>query len=169
MRWHTNCLLLFADLFELHVDRIPESFGDSHTLKDFRLGGNMIHDPIPQSLCLNENINGGLTKTYGCGGVICPIGTFSDPGHATHTDGCQPCPEGKTTVYLGSSICIRLTEEDYISMLYDVMSAANPFPLQQNHWDTNREGEVCTWNGIQCDENGRIESISFPLLGLNGQ
>ncbi|KAL3924803.1 MAG: hypothetical protein SGILL_000813 [Bacillariaceae sp.] len=146
---------------------IPESFGKSQTLKDFRLGGNMIYDPVPEALCTNENINGGLTKTYGCSGVICPLGTFSDPGHATHSDGCRLCPQGKTTLYLGSSTCIRFDEEDYISMIYDIMAATNTFPMQSSHWSNNREGDVCTWNGISCDSKGNVESISFPLLGLN--
>lgn len=126
----------------------------------------MMYSPVPRALCTNEDINGGLTKAYGCGGVICPIGTYSDPGHATHSDGCKPCPKGKTSLFLGSSTCIRFTEEDYITMFYDVMTAVYPSAHQRNHWDTNREGEVCTWNGIDCDENGRIQSISFPLMGL---
>ena len=126
----------------------------------------MIYDPIPGELCTNANINGGLTKTYGCSGVICPIGTYSDPGHATHADGCRPCPSGKTTLYLGSSACIRFDEDDYIAMFYDIMAATAKNLIQQAHWERNREGDVCTWNGITCDEKGKVESMSFPLLGL---
>jgi hypothetical protein len=35
-------------------------------------------------------------------------------------------------------------------------------------WDLNVEGDVCTWNGtISCDKKAEeVESISFPLLGL---
>ena len=126
----------------------------------------MIYDPVPHALCTNENINGGLTKTYGCGGVICPLGTYSDPGHATHADGCRPCPAGKTSLYLGSSICIKFDEEEYIAMVYDIMAAIAKNPTQREHWGLNREGNVCTWNGIGCDEKGKVESVSFPLLGL---
>jgi len=147
---------------------IPESFGYSETLKDFRLGGgNMIHNPVPKSLCFNSNINGGLTKSYGCSGAICPLGTYSDPGHATHSDGCKLCPHGRTTIYLGSSRCVELTDEDILTMFYDVMAASNSFPMQQNHWA--REGDVCTWNGVECDENETVESIWFPLSGLNAE
>lgn len=150
---------------------IPNSFAHSDTLKDFRLGGgNMIHDPIPKALCANSNINGGLTKQYGCSGVICPLGTYSDPGHATHSGGCKQCPMGRTTMYLGSSRCIQLTDEDILTMFYDVMASSNPFPMQQNHWELNRDGPICTWNGVECseeDDNNNIESIWFPLLGLN--
>jgi hypothetical protein len=127
----------------------------------------MIYDPVPKSLCQNENVNGGLTKTYGCSGVICPLGTYSDPGHATHSEGCKPCPRGKTTLYLGSSVCIEITEKDILTILYDVMAASNPFPLQRGHWELNRDGDVCTWNGIECDDDGKVQSIGFPLLRLN--
>jgi hypothetical protein len=127
----------------------------------------MIHNPVPASLCTNEIINGGLTKTYGCSGVICPLGTYSDPGHATHSDGCKPCPSGKTTMFLGSTICVTFTEDEFVAILYDVMAATNRSPLQRSHWELNREGGVCSWNGVHCDENDRIEAISFPLLGLN--
>ncbi|KAL3936134.1 MAG: hypothetical protein SGARI_002691 [Bacillariaceae sp.] len=100
----------------------------------------MIYTPIPRDLCTNENINGGLTKTE--------------------------CPAGKTTLYLGSSACIKFDEEDYISMIYDVMAATSQNAMQSAHWRLNRDGDVCTWNGIGCDEKGKVESISFPLLGL---
>jgi hypothetical protein len=164
---HCVSALYGTDFLFLFCTRIPATFGKSSTLKDFRLGGNMIYDPVPKSLCRNEVINGGLTKTYGCSGVICPLGTYSDPGHATHADGCKPCPEGRTTMYLGSQSCIKLTEEDYITMFYDVMAATNPHPMQQAHWQHNRERDVCEWNGIECDEKGQVISIEFPLLGLN--
>jgi Leucine rich repeat N-terminal domain len=164
--------LPFLSWFDVSTNRlhgtIPDSFGTSRTLKDFRLGGNMVYDPIPKSLCTNPNINGGLTRTYGCGGVICPLGTYSDPGHATHSEGCKPCPEGRTTMYLGGSKCIRITEADIITILYDIMQASSSSPLQRSHWETDRAGNICSWKGITCDEaNEIIESISFPLLGLN--
>jgi hypothetical protein len=129
----------------------------------------MIYDPIPSSLCTNPNINGGLTRTYGCSGVICPLGTYSDPGHATHSEGCKPCPDGRITMYLGSSKCIRISDADVVTMFYDIMAAASSASaMQRNHWDTNRGENICLWNGIVCDvANETIDSISFPLFGLN--
>mmetsp|Transcript_2343 Transcript_2343/g.5205 ORF Transcript_2343/g.5205 Transcript_2343/m.5205 type:complete len:324 (+) Transcript_2343:3-974(+) len=147
---------------------IPESFGHSKTLKDFRLGGgNMIHNPVPKSLCTNTNINGGLTKAYGCSGVICPLGTYSDPGHAIHSDGCKRCPHDRTTIYLGSSRCVELTDEDILAMFYDVMAESNTSPMQQKHWSFEREGPICTWNGVECNEEETVETVWFPLLELN--
>lgn len=166
IRRKLNQLLHCVSVY-MQFPSIPASFGNSRTLKDFRLGGNMIYNPVPESLCRNENINGGLTKTYGCSGVICPLGTYSDPGHATHADGCKPCPEGKTTMYLGSPTCVRFTEEDYITMFYDVMAATHPHPMQRAQWSSHRDKDMCSWNGITCDESGKVTSIGIPLLGAN--
>jgi hypothetical protein len=145
---------------------IPATFGGSRSIKDFRLGGNMIYEPVPQSLCTNTNVNGGLTRMYGCDGVICPLGTFSDPGHATHSEGCKPCPEGLTTMYLGSSACEEFTEKDILSIFFDVMGGESWNALQKSNWKDD-QGSVCDWNGITCDADGEIASIRFPLLGVD--
>ena len=82
----------------------------------------MFYDPVPPSLCTNANVNGGLATTYGCDGVICPLGTYSESGHATLADGgCKKCPEGETTMYLGSSECRPFSPEDILSILFDAM------------------------------------------------
>eukprot|EP00980_Cylindrotheca_fusiformis_P010929 scaffold2499_cov125-Cylindrotheca_fusiformis.AAC.20 len=143
------------------IGSIPETFGSSNSIKDFRLGGNMIYEPIPPALCRNKNINGGLTTTYGCDGVICSLGTYSDPGHATHSEGCKPCPEGQTTMYLGASSCETFSEKDILSMFFDVMRADEWDPLEPESWKAGSEN-VCDWEGIDCDEDGEIMSIQFP-------
>jgi hypothetical protein len=162
--------LPFLSWFDVSSNRlhgtIPATFGGSRSIKDFRLGGNMIYDPIPQSLCTNTNVNGGLTRMYGCDGVICPLGTYSDPGHATHSEGCKPCPEGTTTMYLGSSSCEEFSEADILSIFFDVMGGHTWNALQKSHWKES-DGSVCEWHGISCDENGEIDSIRFPLLGID--
>jgi hypothetical protein len=127
-------------------------------MKDFRVGGNMIYAPIPQSLCSNTNINGGLTRMYGCDGVICPLGTYSDPGHATHSEGCKPCPEDMTTMYLGSSSCDEYSEKDILSIFFDVMGVDRV----EDPKEIQKDG-VCAWDGITCDDAGEISSIRFPL------
>lgn len=104
---------------------------------------------------------------YGCDGVICPLGTFSDPGHATHSDGCKPCPDGTTTMYLGSSSCETFSQEDILSILFDAMGGSNWNPNQQRGWK-DKDTHVCDWNGIDCNEKmTEIESIRLPLLGVD--
>jgi hypothetical protein len=145
---------------------IPASFGASRSIKDFRLANNMIHDPIPQSLCTNSNINGGLTRTYGCDGVICPLGTYSSPGHATHAEGCKPCPKGGTTLYLGSTRCDFMNDADILAIYFNVMGGGSVNALQKSHWGDPEGTRPCSWNGVKCDNEGEITSIRFPLYGL---
>jgi Leucine rich repeat N-terminal domain len=141
---------------------IPATFGQSRSIKDFRLGGNMFYDPIPQALCTNSNINGGLTASFGCDGVICPLGTYSDSGHATHADGgCKKCPDGEGTLYLGSPNCRPFSPEDILSVLFDAMQGERwPDELREN-WK-NQHVDVCFWSGVICDTKGEIVSIGFP-------
>ena len=126
----------------------------------------MIYEPIPRSLCTNTNINGGLTRTYGCDGVICPLGTYSASGHATHSEGCQPCPEGATTIYLGSIKCDYLNEVDILAIYFNVMGGSARNAIQKSHWGDPEGDNPCSWNGIKCDEKGEVSSIRFPLMGL---
>lgn len=162
--------LPFLSWFDVSANKlhgtIPASFGSSKSIKDFRLGGNMIYEPIPHSLCTNTNINGGLTRNYGCDGVICPLGTFSDPGHATHSNGCNPCPEGQTNMYLGSSSCQELSEADILSVYFDVIRGDQWNALQQLHWK-DRSVNICEWYGVTCDEYGEIQSLRIPVAGLD--
>ena len=126
----------------------------------------MIYDPIPQSLCSNTNVNGGLTRSYGCDGVICPLGTYSDIGHASHSEGCKPCPEGETTMYLGSSKCRHFSEADILSILFDAMEGYVWNEAEKCKWK-DKSVNLCKWAGISCDQDGEIESIRLPLKGIN--
>ncbi|CAJ1962316.1 unnamed protein product [Cylindrotheca closterium] len=101
---------------------ISPTFGASRSLHDFRVGNNRIYAPIPPSLCKNVHINGGLTATYGCDAIVCPLGTFSETGHAIDTNpGCLACPEGLTSIYLGAIRCELISDHDILNMFYDVL------------------------------------------------
>ena len=147
---------------------IPATFGSSLSMKQFRLGGNMIYEPIPPSLCANTYINDGMAATFGCDGVLCPLGTYSESGHATNTEECKPCPEGQTTLYLGSSSCRTVTEKDILSMFFYVMDGQHWNSEQQKNWN-DYSSSVCDWHGIGCDEEGEISSIQFPMSVIDEQ
>jgi len=163
--------LPFLTWFDVSMNQlhgtIADSFGLSKSLKDFRVGGNMIHEPIPLSLCTNTNINGGLTRTYGCDGVICPLGTYSSRGRAIHSEGCKPCPDGESTLYLGAYDCEVVGDHDILAMFYNVMYVGSSNAMQQHQWKDPEGDNWCTWKGITCDSDGKIQTLQFPLLGLH--
>jgi hypothetical protein len=144
---------------------IPFSFAHSLTIKDFRFGGNMIYDPIPPPLCSNPRINGGATRKHGCDGVICPLGTYSDIGHATLEESCRPCPEGQTSMYLGSATCRSFSTRDLLSMFYDVMGGEN-WPVHLKRGWKEAGTHECSWAGVTCDENKEIINLGFPISNV---
>jgi Leucine-rich repeat (LRR) protein len=130
--------------FNIISGTIPPSYGNVRTLKDLRLGGNRLHDPIPQSLCASIQINGGRTRSFGCDGILCPLGYYDATGFAYDAnDSCHKCPSGKTTIYLGSSECVELRVEDLMSMLHDVMGGELWDQSEVFRWKS--EVNVCHW------------------------
>jgi hypothetical protein len=157
-------LLSWLDLSQNQIHgTIPPSFGTSRFLKDLRLAGNMIYDPIPPELCTNSNLNGGVTKAYGCDGVLCSLGTYSDSGHAIDDKGCIKCPDGETTLYIGSTSCVRLSEADILSIFFYGMYGDDWPEDTKLNW-ADPVISPCEWGGITCDSEGEIVSLSFPLL-----
>lgn len=144
---------------------IPASFGESSSIKDFRIADNMLHEPVPESLCANIQLNGGMTTAYGCSGVMCPLGTFSDSGFATESsNGCTPCPKDESTLYAGSTACQTFDDKDILSIIIDVMGAVS-WPIEYGKtWNKENDSvDVCDWYGVGCDANGEIVSLKIPV------
>jgi Leucine-rich repeat (LRR) protein len=140
---------------------IPSSYGDIRTLKDLRLGGNRIHSPIPSSLCNNHRVNGGRTRNFGCDAILCPLGQYDATGFAFDAEeGCHSCEKG-TTIYLGSTECADLHVDDLLSMFYDVMGGELWDETEVFRWKSDIN--ICHWNGIICEDDGTLVSLSFPL------
>jgi Leucine-rich repeat (LRR) protein len=141
---------------------IPASLGSSRSLKDLRLGGNRIFEPIPLSLCENPKINGGRTRLWGCDAILCPLGLFEGIGFAVSGTGCKPCPEFETTMYLGGMSCLSLDLEDFLTIIHDVMGGEKWDEDERANWKDD-DVDVCSWKGIECEPDGTILEISFPL------
>lgn len=161
-------VLFWIDISEnkLH-GTIPESFSTSKTIKDARFSGNMIHDPIPRGLCNNPNVANGATATFGCDAILCPMGTYSSTGYASDKNGgCIPCPEGQSTLYLGSLECRTFTDTDLLAMFFDVMQGESWAELYRRNWQ-DMDKSMCEWSGIGCSIDGEITSIRFPVVGAD--
>ena len=157
---------------KLHGTIAPE-FGNISGLKDFRIAGNRIYGSVPESLCQNNMVNGGVTIRYGCEGIACPLGYFSDTGHAMENIGCRECPEGQTTMYLASTECQTISEKQILSMFFDVINANAAFTMDSSSssstsypsWQDGDHDNICNWNGVTCNANEEIVSFAFPARG----
>ena len=118
----------------------------------------MVYGTIPKGLCQNGPLNSGAVAATGCDGVACPLGTYAEYGYATSSHPCRPCPEGETSMYLGSTACRAFTEADLLNMFYDVMVGDNW--MDRDHW-RDMDVDVCEWYGIECLD-GEIISLRFP-------
>jgi len=134
-----------------------------HSLKDLRLGSNKIYGPIPDNLCNNKSLNKGLTSTAGCDAILCPLGTFSEAGFATTDTACKPCPEGTSSIHLGSKTCQVVTRKNLLEMLYDVIGGDDWPEDRRRGW--NSDLAECDWEGVTCGENGDLIGLSFPISG----
>lgn len=124
----------------------------------------MLHMPIPESFCFNEHVNGGATEDYGCDGLACPLGSYSETGFATEaSNGCTPCPEGESTVYIGSTTCRTFDDTDILTIIHAVMEGI-PWPAgYEETWSKDNDDSVCDWEGVECDANGEIASLTIPV------
>jgi len=140
---------------------IPEEMGLLKKLILLDLVGNRLKGTIPSALCINPNINEGTTKKFGCDAILCAAGMFSSSGFSSDDSVCQHCPEGKTTLYLGSKECLSFSQRDVLEMFYKIMGGDNwPDALKENWFDP--EISECQWGGVTCDSNGVIDSLTFP-------
>uniref|UniRef100_A0A7S1FLX5 Leucine-rich repeat-containing N-terminal plant-type domain-containing protein n=1 Tax=Corethron hystrix TaxID=216773 RepID=A0A7S1FLX5_9STRA len=144
-------------------------------LRDLLLEGNRFVGEVPPSLCPARRWGGRVPASavgviiYGCDGVLCPMGTYHSEGRAEEKFGpCRPCPEGQTTTYLGSSTCsLQATQRDALAMLYRTAGGEEHWdPKKRKRWGEEGVNE-CEWEGVTCDADGVVESLTFPVRGTH--
>mmetsp|Transcript_31397 Transcript_31397/g.46126 ORF Transcript_31397/g.46126 Transcript_31397/m.46126 type:complete len:139 (+) Transcript_31397:68-484(+) len=123
------------------------------------------HGTVPGSLCTNVRINSGRARQFGCDAVLCPLGFYSDAGYASAGSGCKSCPDGESTMYLGSSKCRKFTQRDFLSMFFDVMGGES-WPVERKRGWLEHSLSECHWAGISCDEDGIVNGLDFPINGV---
>lgn len=140
---------------------IDPAFGLSTSIVDFRVGGNRIHGKIPVQLCLNSKINEGLTSKYGCDAILCPLGTYSTAGYATSKSECKPCASGTSSLHLGASECVQITQREILAMFFDVMGGESWDEEERRGWKALPN--ECDWAGVTCDDNGELNTLAFQM------
>jgi hypothetical protein len=145
--------------------QLPPSLADLTALRDFKIGGNLFQPPIPIKICQSKNINKGFASEISCGAIVCPLGTVSASGHASTEGDCMRCPVGQTSLYLGSAICKQVSEFDFLELLYNAMNGDDWSQEMKDKWELNNLNP-CTWDVVECDESGQIESLEIPVSGI---
>lgn len=67
-----------------------------------------------------------------------------------------------TTLYLGAAGCVKMDEEDIMSVFFEVMHGERWPKEYKKNWQS-KEFPVCDWEGILCEADGTIIGISFPI------
>mmetsp|Transcript_18681 Transcript_18681/g.52232 ORF Transcript_18681/g.52232 Transcript_18681/m.52232 type:complete len:1188 (+) Transcript_18681:289-3852(+) len=57
---------------------------------------------IDAQLCAMDGVNDFDVMSYGCSGILCPIGTWNNLGRQSNDVPCEPCKKAK---YMGSTTC----------------------------------------------------------------
>ena len=147
------------------IGTIPQTYTKLQNLRDLRLGGNMLSEPIPEDLCSSTKVHAGLASHCGCDAIICPVGSYSATGFAPGKEGCTKCPEGETTQFLGSTECRNFTQQDFLGMFYDAVGAEDWWPMDRREGWKDTTVSECEWKGVVCDENGDVSALSIPMVG----
>ncbi|KAL7447218.1 hypothetical protein ACHAXM_011210 [Skeletonema potamos] len=140
---------------------IDPAYGMSSSLVDLKLGGNIIHGPIPDTVCTAKKLHDGMTSKYGCDAILRPLGTYCTSGYATPTSECKPCPSGQSSLHLGASSCVTISQREILAMFFDVMGGQSWDEDQRRGWKTLPN--ECDWSGVSCDSNGELNTLAFQM------
>jgi len=123
---------------------------------------------IPETICeVTSDIlewNGGDMNSFGCDGLLCHPGYYSEFGRETETSKCVKCNEEGFTTFYGSTSCGLNSLKDILSSFYYSLGGAD---WEQNDNWTDTE-DVCKWYGIECN-SGSVVAISLEENGLSGK
>lgn len=121
---------------------------DRFELLDIDLTGNKI-EVLPQELCAMDGwMQGDVHEVGDCSAILCPGGTFNQFGRASPEVACEPCAEGPSMQFLGSTQCESLiSERDILMKLY--MDTGGDFWTNASWWNT--EAPICSWFGVMCN------------------
>ena len=119
---------------------------------------------IGEGLCERPLWWDGDLEKYGCRGLLCPAGTFSEIGrHSSSGVRCDTCP-GETSPYLGRTSCPVLKKAQAKEILKSLYLATGGPNWKNNDGWMNENLDICFWYGITCANEFEIESV---ILGSN--
>ena len=176
-----------ADMVQLDLSNnvltgaIPISWSAFSRLRPY-LQDNLIDD-FPEELCDHGHgdDNSSLWTSFDSDGpcpdmILCPPGTYSSTGRATSTDSCRHCD---SALFYGSTICLVVVTnsgdgDDSNATTPETERGILEFMFRRTgglDWTeaTNwlQDNDTCTWYGITCNDNGKVEGIDMKNNGLS--
>ena len=149
--------LLAIGLSDNNIDgKLPSELSRFKRL-NIDVEGNMIWG-IPPELCEMKLWNEGSVGSFGCDGIACPTGTFSEKGRReTSEDECVECPRYGNAKYVGMSQCE--VERDELGIPVEGHTEAQPpsSDVETDEFGIPVEGHTKaqpSTSGIETDEFG---------------
>lgn len=131
---------------------------------DIDLADNLITGIHPD-LCSNDYWMSGYVGRFNCDAILCPAGYYNQFGRQDSSLlPCKKCSGDEQLPYLGATECqaqVKKREREVLQIFYEECGGVK-WKNDQN-W-MKEDVDHCHWYGIQCNDEGSIDSI---LLGSN--
>ena len=131
---------------------------------DIDLADNLITSIHPD-LCTNDSWMSGYVESFNCDAILCPAGYYNQFGRQDNDLlPCKKCTGDDQLPYLGATKCqaeVKKREREILEIFYNECGGAKW--KNQENW-MKEDDDYCHWYGIQCNDEGSIDSI---LLGSN--
>lgn len=120
---------------------------------------------IDASLCDNTNWMD-ANQTFGCDGIVCPVGTYGSLGRKTAKHSCKTCD---SALFVGQRYCLDRDDRGVLSAFYAATGGPNWY--KQDNWMT--DADVCDWYGVTCwdttdSKKGRVRHLNLDGNNLKG-
>ena len=148
---------------------IPSALGSLTSLTLLTLNDNQLTGPIPKELgnltnldllALDNNQLGGcIPSSFN---IFCEqnvIVNISDNPNLDEQDFAAFCTDG-------SGICISACHPDSLALMTLYNFTNGPNWNDNTNWGTNCD--ICTWQGVTCNDNWRVSVLTLPNNNLNG-
>jgi hypothetical protein len=131
---------------------------------DIDLADNLITSIHPD-LCAKSSWMGGFVEKFQCNAILCPVGYYNQFGRQDNTLlPCKKCGGDDQSSYLGASQCqaeVKHRERQILETFFNTCGGKKW--KNKENW-MREDVDICHWYGIQCNDEGSVDSI---LLGAN--
>ncbi len=136
---------------------------------DIDLSDNLITSIHP-ALCTNDYWMSGYVEAYNCDAILCPAGYFNQYGRQDNPLlPCKKCGGAEQLPYLGATKCqaeVKEREKEVLEIFFNECRGEKW--KNKENW-MNDSIDYCHWYGIQCNDEGSVDSILLGSNNLSGK